>query len=216
MKRTRDICDTQCKCTPTYIRVRRIYGERRECSQEFKRQGRRCRETTTRVAIDWARPGREKDRDVRVFIGNWRRLRELTGAGLRETVGNPIKTNGLRKYFVSSSLSLSLALLPFPLFLFVHPSLFPFLSSSSTLYTQYSSEGSYKRLGPPIRRFSCIYTEYETSLLESAIWISMRQISRWSRSNGTDFSPLSIPSLLRAQRYFSRGLSYTEKLLLVV
>jgi len=70
----------------------------------IRETGRRCgRETTMRVAR--ARVGKEeKDRDVRVFIGNWRRLRELTDAGLRETVGNPIKTNGLRKYSLSLSL----------------------------------------------------------------------------------------------------------------
>lgn len=46
-----------------------------------------------------------------------------------------------------------------------HPSLFPFLSSSPMLHAQYSPGGGYKRLGLPIRKFSCIYTEYETSLL---------------------------------------------------
>lgn len=50
-----------CERTRAHIRARRIHGERGECSQEFKRQGRRCgRETTTRVATERARPSREK------------------------------------------------------------------------------------------------------------------------------------------------------------
>ena len=45
------------------------------------------------------RPTRCIDIDVRLFIGDWRRPRGLTRARITpETFGNPIKTNGLRKY----------------------------------------------------------------------------------------------------------------------
>lgn len=166
---TRNAYDTSYKRTHAHIHICRIEnaGNARRNSRD---RGRRCGRET-RVAIERVRPGREEDRDVRVFIGNWRCLRELTGAGLRETVGNPIKTNGLRKYFVSLPLSPSLSLTsPFflSLSLFLTRSLRTIFSLPNFLiftHAQYSPGGGCKRLKPPIRRFSCIYTEYETFLL---------------------------------------------------
>lgn len=133
---------------------------------------RRCgREMTTRVARERARPSREKRIETLGFsletddacgslrVRDYERQLEIRSKQM------DCENTSLLSLPPFLFLSFSSPPLTLSLFLRVYPSLFPFLSSSLTPYAQHLPGGGYKRLGPPIRRFSCIYIEYEASLL---------------------------------------------------
>lgn len=127
---------------------------------------------TMRVAMERAGPSREKRIETLGFsletddacgslrVRDYERQLEIRSKQMdcenTSSLSPPLSLPPSLSLYLSISFSLC-----------VRPSLFPFLSSSPMLHAQYLPGGSYKRLGPSMRRFSCIYIEYETSLLAS-------------------------------------------------